>query len=88
MDWDMLPDEATIQKTMEGLKKRNFNPLIVDDIAPALLKLKEMIPPGAAIMEGSSTTLEEIGCLPRHRTASLAKLERSDFRRKRPGETG
>lgn len=61
MDWDRLPDETTIQKAMEGLKKRNFNPLLVDDRASALVKLKEIIPPGTDIMEGSSTTLEEIG---------------------------
>jgi len=61
MDWNRIPDEATIQKTMEGLKKRNFNPLIVDDRTAALAKLKELIPPGADIMEGASTTLEEIG---------------------------
>jgi hypothetical protein len=61
MDWDRIPDEAIIRKTMEGLKTRNFNPMIVEDKATALAKLKAIIPNGADIMEGSSTTLIEIG---------------------------
>lgn len=61
MDWDRIPDEATIRETIEGLKSRNFNPLIVDDRVAALAKLKELIPAGADIMEGASTTLDEIG---------------------------
>lgn len=61
MDWDRLPDEPTIQKTMEAMRKRNFNPMIVPDRAAALMKLKEIIPAGADIMEGASTTLEETG---------------------------
>ncbi len=61
MDWDQIPDDATIEKTIEGMKKRNFNPVLVVDRESALFRLKETIPPGVDIMEGASTTLEEIG---------------------------
>ena len=61
MDWDRIPDEATIRKTIEGLKNRNFNPMVVPDKTSALAKLKEVIPAGKDVMEGASTTLIEIG---------------------------
>ncbi|MBI4301363.1 MAG: lactate utilization protein [Chloroflexi bacterium] len=61
IDWNTLPDMATVEKTMAALQRRNFNPLFVLDRESALAKLQEMIPAGAEVMTGSSTTLEEIG---------------------------
>ena len=61
MDWDKIPDRQTVDKTMEGLRQRNFNPMLVPDKAHALEKLKQLIPSGAEVMTGSSTTLDEIG---------------------------
>jgi hypothetical protein len=63
-DWDRLPDSLVIDKTMEGLRKRNFNPIVVDDGVAALELLRRMIPSGKEVMTGSSTTLEEIGFTP------------------------
>jgi hypothetical protein len=61
MDWDKLADEETIQKTVEALKKRNIDAEIVDTRQQALQRLKELVPEGAEIMSGGSTTLEQIG---------------------------
>ncbi len=61
MDWNKLPDEASINRVMAGLKERGFNPLIFPDRAAALARLKQLIPAGSDVMTGSSTTLEEIG---------------------------
>lgn len=60
VDWDRLPDDATIEKTVAGMAKRNFNPILLPDRTAALEKLKQMIPVGSEVMTGSSTTLEEI----------------------------
>lgn len=60
-DWNRIPDQTTIEKAMAGLKLRNFNPVFVPDRKAALEQLKKMIPSGAEVMTGGSTTLEEIG---------------------------
>lgn len=59
--YETLATQETVQKTTEALKARGFNPIIVGTKAEALEKIKELIPQGAAVMNGSSTTLEEIG---------------------------
>lgn len=61
INWDRLPEDAILAKTVEGLKERNFNPIVVDDGEAALEMLKNTIPAGKEVMTGSSTTLEEIG---------------------------
>ena len=61
MNWDKIPDQATIEKVIAGMRERNFNPVLVPDRQSALEKLKQMIPAGAEVMTGSSTTLEQIG---------------------------
>lgn len=61
MDWNRVPDRTTIDKAIIGLRERNFNPVFVPDREAALEKLKSMIPAGAEVMTGGSTTLEEIG---------------------------
>ena len=61
MDWNRIPDQATIDRTMVGLRERGFNPVLAPDKANALEKLSQMIPPGVEVMTGSSTTLDEIG---------------------------
>jgi hypothetical protein len=43
------------------LNKRNFSTEIVASKAAALAKLKEILPEGAQVMTGSSTTLDQIG---------------------------
>ena len=61
MNWNATPDKAAIDRTMAALKERNFNPLYAANKESAFSKLKELIPSGADVMTGSSTTLIEIG---------------------------
>lgn len=60
-DWDRIPQQEAIERTVQGLRSRNFNPVVVADRKEALEKLKSLIPAGSDVMTGSSTTLEEIG---------------------------
>ncbi len=53
--------KETITKTMESLKERGFIPEFLESKEDALKKIKELIPAGASVMNGSSRTLEEIG---------------------------
>lgn len=59
--YDTLATRETIQKTAEGLKARGFDPIMVGNKEEALEKIKELIPAGASVMNGSSVTLDEIG---------------------------
>lgn len=61
MNWNTTPNKATIDRTMAALKERNFNPMYIANKEAAFSKLKELIPAGADVMTGSSTTLIEIG---------------------------
>jgi hypothetical protein len=59
--WAQLPEEKTIKKTAEAVKSRGINVIVVDNRDEALALLKKTIPRGAEVMNGSSTTLREIG---------------------------
>ena len=61
MNYDQIASDEIIKKTIEGLKGKNFNPVLVSTKEEALVKIKGLIPAGASVMNGSSTTLEEIG---------------------------
>jgi hypothetical protein len=54
-------DEDSIRRTVEALKARNVNVLVVDDGAQALAKLKELVPEGSVIFNNTSETLDSIG---------------------------
>ena len=59
--YDQLPDEETVQATVENLEARGFDVVVVDTADEALDALVGAIPAGASVMNGHSTTLEEIG---------------------------
>lgn len=61
MDFNTLADTATITKTIDALKGRGFDAEIVQTGAEALERVKALIPAGVSIMNGSSTTLNQIG---------------------------
>lgn len=61
MNYETLPPEETIAKTAEAIKRRGIEVIIVNDGKEALEKIKNLIPENATVMNGSSTTLEEIG---------------------------
>jgi L-lactate utilization protein LutC len=61
MNYDQLPSQKVITKTIEALKQRNIQVELVENKAEALNKLKSLIPDGAEVMTGSSLTLQQIG---------------------------
>ncbi len=61
MTYDQLASPEVVQETISALKERNVEALLVNTKEEALEKIKEMIPAGASVMTGGSTTLNEIG---------------------------
>ncbi|WP_049983966.1 lactate utilization protein [Halorubrum sp. BV1] len=58
---DAVADDETVEATVESLEERGFDVVVVDDAEEALAAVTEQIPAGASVMNGHSTTLEEIG---------------------------
>ncbi|MBS3092485.1 lactate utilization protein [Candidatus Pacearchaeota archaeon] len=56
-----MPDEKELKETVEAIKSRGINVIVVENKKEALDEIKKIIPDGAEIMNGSSTTLNEIG---------------------------
>jgi len=52
---------ARVERTFSALQERGVRPLFVADRQMALAKILELIPHGASIAHGHSTTLEEVG---------------------------
>lgn len=61
MNYEALPAADTVERTIAALSERGVEAIIVNDGAEALAKVKELIPPGASLNNGTSRTLEEIG---------------------------
>jgi L-lactate utilization protein LutC len=61
MDYSKMVSQETVIKVVAALKERNAEAIVVENKAEALAKIKELIPDGASINNGSSTTLNEIG---------------------------
>lgn len=59
--WANMPDEITIKETVNNIKSRGINVILVENREEALEKLKGIIPEGAEVMNGASVTLNEIG---------------------------
>jgi hypothetical protein len=59
--WDVIPDEATVINTAETIRRRGIGVEVVEYRVQALEKVKGIIPKGASVMIGSSTTLDQIG---------------------------
>ncbi len=57
----MLASEESVKKTISALKSRGISAELVESGKQALERLKKIIPAGAEIMTGGSTTLEQIG---------------------------
>jgi L-lactate utilization protein LutC len=58
-----LASNEVVAKTIETLATRNFHATLLTDGKAALEKIKELIPAGASVMNGTSTTLEQIGLI-------------------------
>ncbi len=61
MSYNTLASLDQISKTVNKLTQNNFEGFVVETKEEALAKIKELIPSGASVMNGSSTTLNEIG---------------------------
>ena len=61
MVYDTIPTTEVITKTVDALAKHHIEAIVVETKEEALAKIKELIPAGMSINNGSSRTLEEIG---------------------------
>lgn len=61
MDYTKIALDEVIAKVAEALSARNITPIIVDTKEAALEEIKKLIPTGGSVMNGSSTTLQEVG---------------------------
>lgn len=61
MDYSKVPNIETIEKTIYELKNHGIDTILVDNKKQALEKILENVPTGSKIMNGSSTTLIQIG---------------------------
>ncbi|MGB2580736.1 MAG: lactate utilization protein [Minisyncoccia bacterium] len=61
MDYTKIPSDEIIEKLVVSLKERNINAIVVNTKEEALEKITDLIPAGGSVMNGSSTTLNEIG---------------------------
>ncbi len=59
--FDILASQDVLEKTKEALTKNGFLPEVVATGEEALARIKELIPSGVSVMNGSSRTLDEIG---------------------------
>lgn len=59
--WSSIPSDQEIARTVEAVKARGIEVVLVQDGSRALEKIVEFIPSGSEVMNGSSTTLIEIG---------------------------
>jgi len=59
--WNRQPSDHEVALTVENIRRRGIAAIRVRNGKTALEMLKDLIPPGAEVMNGSSTTLVEIG---------------------------
>ena len=93
--WNSIPSSDIVKKTVREIEKRGIHVIISPDGEDALEQLKKIIPAGAEVMNGSSTTLAEIGyeeyisggmsgwnLVHRHITSENDDMKRAELRRK------
>lgn len=61
MDFSKPADNLTVLKTIDSLKNHGIDVILVDSKKQALDELGKIIPENSKVMNGSSTTLEQIG---------------------------
>jgi hypothetical protein len=60
-DWDSHPTDEELDEAVENLEAHGFDVEVVEDAEAALDVLVDQIPASASVMNGHSTTLEEVG---------------------------
>lgn len=63
MSYTDLATPETLQKTVQALTAKGYVVQVLSSGAQALAAIQALIPPGASVMNGSSTTLKQIGYL-------------------------
>lgn len=61
MYYQILANDKQIKKTAKSLKSKGYETIVVENAVEALEEIKKAIPVDASIMNGSSTTLAQIG---------------------------
>lgn len=61
MPFTQLADPQSLQQTLQALREKGYETLSVQDRRTALQEVQRIIPAGASVMHGTSTTLEQIG---------------------------
>jgi hypothetical protein len=61
MPYEQIASDEIIAKVVASLKERTVNAIVVDTKEQALEEVKKLIPAGGSVMNGSSTTLQQIG---------------------------
>ena len=61
MNYDTLATKEIVSKTASALNANGIETFVAENGSEALEKIKELIPKGASVMNGSSRTLEQIG---------------------------
>jgi L-lactate utilization protein LutC len=61
MRYDQLASDISVATTAKGLAERGMAAEVLSNGAAALARIKELIPKGVTVMNGSSVTLEQIG---------------------------
>ena len=64
MEFNLLPDRDSLQRTIEAVRSRGINVFLLETKEPALAQIQSMIPAAATVMTGHSITLEQIGFVP------------------------
>jgi len=59
--WNVLPLPGIVDRTAKAIENRGIHVITAEHGDAALAALRALIPPGAEVMNGSSTTLAEIG---------------------------
>lgn len=59
--WTQIPTDETLQKTVEALKKNNFQAEIIENGEAAKQRVFELIPEGSEVMTMTSVTLDTLG---------------------------
>ena len=61
MEYAVIQNDEVLAKTVAALNAEGMQAEVLDTKDGALAKIKELIPKGASVMNGSSRTLEQIG---------------------------
>lgn len=61
MDYNKLAAEDMLARTVDNLKKHGYETVVAQSGTEALARIQEHIPAGSSVMNGSSTTLSQIG---------------------------